>query len=90
MTNKQKIEAAKARIKELERLIKYWEKWKILYVTHLVSKGNFGVQPIYHGLTNKFQAWYYDGKNVYLGNIYETKSEAEQDGKRLRRDCMLR
>jgi len=26
MTNKQKIEAAKARIKELERLIKYWEK----------------------------------------------------------------
>ena len=26
MTNKQKIEAAKARIKELERLIKCWEK----------------------------------------------------------------
>jgi len=26
MTNKQKIEAAKARIKELKRLIKYWEK----------------------------------------------------------------
>jgi len=26
MTNKQKIEAAKARIKELETLIKLWEK----------------------------------------------------------------
>ena len=26
MTNKQKIQAAKARIKELERLIKYWQK----------------------------------------------------------------
>ena len=26
MTNKQKIKAAKARIKELERLIKSWEK----------------------------------------------------------------
>jgi len=26
MTRQQKIEAAKARIKELERLIKYWQK----------------------------------------------------------------
>jgi len=90
MTNKQKIEAAKARIKELERLIKCWEKWKILYVTHLVCKGQIGVQPIYHGLTNKFQAWYYDGKIVYLGNIYETQSEAAEEAEKLRRDCMLR
>jgi len=61
-----------------------------LYVTYLVCKGHFGVQPIYHGLTYKFQAWYYDGKIVYLGNIFEKRSEAEAEAEQLRRNSMLR
>ena len=41
MTNKQKIEAAKARIKELERLIKCWEKYKnLVYHTFSLQRTN--------------------------------------------------
>ena len=90
MTTKEKIEAAKKRIKELETLIKSWEKKQVLYVTHLVCKDDFGVQPIYYGLTAKFKPWYFDGKTVYSGGLYETESEARAAAEQLRRDCMLR
>jgi len=49
-----------------------------------------GVNPIYHGLTAKFRPWYFDGKKVYVGKLYETKSEAEEAAERLRATCMLR
>ena len=61
-----------------------------MYITHLVCKGQIGVNPIYYGLTAKFRPWYFDGKKVYAGRLYETKSEAEEAAERLRSDCMLR
>ena len=61
-----------------------------MYVTHLACKGNFGVQPIYYGLTSKFQGWFYDGKVVYLSRTFETRSEAQAAAEKLRADRMLR
>ena len=61
-----------------------------MYVTHLACKGNFGVQPIYYGLTYKFKGWFYDGKTVYLSRTFETRSEAQAAAEKLRTDRMLR
>ena len=39
-----------------------------MYITHLVCKGQIGVNPIYYGLTAKFRPWYFDGQKIYVVN----------------------
>ena len=48
-----------------------------MYITHLVCKGQIGVNPIYYGLTAKFRPWYFDGKKVYVVTVNDYLAERD-------------